>query len=111
MAYRSTRYLTRRDVLQGVGLATIGLFAFPTEGTAQNRTFSFTVSGANFTRIVNALSVRFGYMATLEDGLPNPQSAAEFVRLRIAQWIVSETQDHELAAGRSAIAPVPLPVS
>lgn len=66
-------------------------------------TISFTLSAADAARVVAALSVRFGYSATLPDGSDNPQSPAEFVRLRIAQWVKSETRDHELKTAQAAV--------
>jgi hypothetical protein len=67
-------------------------------------TVTFTISGADLTRVVNALSVRFGYSDTLPNGNPNPQTRGEFVRLRIAQWAADETKAHELAQARASLA-------
>lgn len=38
-------------------------------------------------RVVDALCGRFGYQATLQNGLPNPQTRAQFAKLQIANFI------------------------
>lgn len=74
-------------------------------------TICVTVSAADQTRIVNALSVRFGYSATLADGSANPQTAGEFVRQRIGAWIRTETRAHELATAQAAVTVTDVAVS
>ena len=66
-------------------------------------TIAFTVSDANFIRIVNALSARYAYNQTLLDGSPNPDNRGEFVRKQIAKWIMNETREHELNTARVAV--------
>ncbi len=67
-------------------------------------TISLTLSAGDLTRAVDALGTRWGYSATLADGVtPNPQTKGEFVRLRIAQWVRSEVHAHELATAQAAV--------
>lgn len=67
-------------------------------------TVSLTISSTDLTRIVAALSVRWGYPPFLADGVtPNPQTRGEFVRLHIGQWITQELHAHELATAQAAI--------
>jgi len=74
-------------------------------------TIAITVSAAHLTRIVAALSVRWGYRATLLDGSTNPQTAAEFVRLRLGQYVKAETEAHELATAQAAVTVLPVTVT
>lgn len=73
-------------------------------------TMTLTFSAANATRIVNALSVRYGYSPTLSDGTPNTQTPAEFVRLQVAQWLRNEVLAHESATAAAAAAGAIIPV-
>lgn len=65
-------------------------------------TITFTLSGADLARAVDALGTRWGYQAII-DGQPNPQSQGEFVRQRIARWIRQEVHAHELATAQAAV--------
>lgn len=66
-------------------------------------TITLTVSAGDLARAVDALGTRWGYLAVLADGSPNPQSKGEFVRLQIAKWIKSEVHQHELATAQAAV--------
>jgi hypothetical protein len=74
-------------------------------------TVCFTVSPTDLARMVSALSTRWGYQATLPNGQANPQSAGEFVRLKIADYVRRETLDHELATAQAAVTTPPITVS
>lgn len=65
-------------------------------------TISLTVSAADLTRAVDALSTRWGYQPVI-DGSPNPQTKGEFVRLKIGQWVKSEVHAHELGTAQAAV--------
>lgn len=65
-------------------------------------TISLTVSAADLTRAVDALSVRWGYQPTI-DGDPNPQTKGEFVRQKIGQWVKGEVRAHELGTAQAAV--------
>lgn len=73
-------------------------------------TICFTLSASDIARVVNALSVRFGYSDTLPNGDPNPQTAGEFVRMTIADWARRETLAHEQATAQAAVTP-PAPIT
>lgn len=67
-------------------------------------TIALTISATDLTRIVAALSVRWGYSPFLPDGItPNPQPAGEFVRLHIGAWIQGEVRAHELGTAQAAV--------
>lgn len=67
-------------------------------------TINLTISAQDLQRAVAALSTRWGYAPLLDDGLtPNPQTAGEFVRLRIGQYLRSEVHAHELATAQAAV--------
>lgn len=74
-------------------------------------TITFTLSAGDLTKVTNALSVRFGYSATLPNGDPNPQTAGEFVRLRIGQWVKEQTLEHEQNLARVAITVPPVVIT
>lgn len=65
-------------------------------------TITFTLSAADQQRMVDALSVRFGYQALI-NGNPNPQTAGEFVRQQIIQWTRGQVREHELNTARAAV--------
>lgn len=67
-------------------------------------TITFTLSGSDLARAVDALGTRWGYSPFLDDGVTlNPQSKGEFVRQRIAQWIKNEVREHELLTAQAAV--------
>lgn len=74
-------------------------------------TITFTLSGSDLNRAIDALGARWGYEPMLSDGTPNPQSKGEFVRLNIAQWIRSEVKAHELATAQAAVSVTEVVVS
>lgn len=65
-------------------------------------TISLTLSSTDLTRAVDALGTRWGYQPFI-DGVTNPQTKGEFVRLRIAQWVKSEVHAHELGTAQAAV--------
>lgn len=75
-------------------------------------TISLTISAADLTRTVAALATRWGYPSFLPDGVtPNPQTASEFVRLRIGAYVRSEVHAHELATAQAAVSVTDVTVS
>jgi hypothetical protein len=65
-------------------------------------TICHTLSAADLTRTVDALSVRWGYQDTI-NGEPNPQTKGEFVRQKIGQWVKGEVRAHELGTAQAAV--------
>lgn len=67
-------------------------------------TICVTISPADLTIAVDALSTRWGYPLFLPDGItPNPQTKGEFVRLKIGQWLRSEVRAHRLGTTQAAV--------
>lgn len=64
---------------------------------------TLTISAPDLARAVDALSARWGYAAQLSNGSPNPQTRAEFVRLKIGEWVRSEVRAHELTTAQAAV--------
>lgn len=62
----------------------------------------FNLTPADQTRMVDALSVKFGYQPTI-NGSPNPQTAGEFVRQQIIKWTTQQVREHELNTARAVV--------
>jgi hypothetical protein len=72
-------------------------------------TFSFPA--AHLTRAINAITVRYGYSATLPDGSPNPESPAQFTKRQWRQFLVDAVLEHERNTAKAAVPePVPLDI-
>lgn len=59
-------------------------------------TISFTIPNAQVARITEAISVRYGYQATI-DGMPNPQSKQEFTKAWLITQLKNAVKEHESA--------------
>lgn len=57
-------------------------------------TITLTIPNAAATRIVEAISVRYGYQATI-DGAPNPQTKADFTKAWLITQLKSAVKEHE----------------
>lgn len=64
-----------------------------------------TIADSQTARVINALSTQTGYQPFDINGVPNPETRAQFAKRMIINWIKSQVRSQEL---QDAIKQIPI---
>jgi hypothetical protein len=63
---------------------------------------TITIPDAIAGRVIDGFCARYHYSPTLEDGTPNPETKAKFVKRRVIDFIKRAVRDAEIEAAAKA---------
>lgn len=73
---------------------------------------TITIPDEHMADVIDTLSARWDYPPFLSDGTtPNPQTKAQFVRQRLAQYVRNEYRSHKVALAQAAVQVADVPVT